>query len=147
MHLHNSDADIWQQKRGVNFATRHDGSMNGDHVWKLINFTTRQLSFLSERISGMRQWQSSNLPRVATQWHGWELNPRSSSYIAENSPLDHPRRPESNVGSSTKGSEQRHKYVQGFSWSHLQFLNHKSFWPSNIYLLGFPSEFPWKFGF
>ena len=53
------------------------------------NFITRQLSFFSERIRGVKQCQASNLSRVATQWHGRELNPQPSSYKAELFPLSH----------------------------------------------------------
>ena len=55
----------------------------------MLLFITRQLSFFSERIRGVKQWQVNNLSRVATQWHGWELNPQPSSYKAELFPLSH----------------------------------------------------------
>ena len=50
-----------------------------------------QLSFFSDRIRGVKQWQTSNfnLSRVATQWHEWELNPQPSSYKAVLFPLSH----------------------------------------------------------
>ena len=62
-----------------------------DLIVKMLNaiFITRQLSFFSERIRGVKQWQASNLSRVATQWHGRELNPQPSSYKAELFPLSH----------------------------------------------------------
>ena len=52
-------------------------------------FITRQLSFFSERIRGVLQWQASNLYRVTTQWHMWGLNPQPSSFKAELFPLRH----------------------------------------------------------
>ena len=40
------------------------------YLLMLIYFITRQLSFFSEWIKGEKQWQASNLSRVATQRHG-----------------------------------------------------------------------------
>ena len=65
---------LWDEWRRVSHATPIGGPSC---------FITRQLPFLSERIRGVKQWQATNLSKVATQWHGWELNPQPSSYKAE----------------------------------------------------------------
>ena len=61
---------------------------------KMLNvyFVTRQLSFFREWIRGVRQCQASNLSKVATHWHGWELNPQPSCYQADTLSTE-PRRP------------------------------------------------------
>ena len=58
----------------------------------MFYLVTRQLSFFREWIRGVRQCQASNLSRVATQWHGWELNPQHSCYEADTVSTE-PRRP------------------------------------------------------
>ena len=49
----------------------------------LIDLIESQLLFFSERLRDVKQWQVTNLSRVATQRHAaWELNPQPSSYKA-----------------------------------------------------------------